>query len=186
MKRLIPFLDRIIAAGNEPDANGCWNWQDTLTKPSPSNPHAGGYGKFYVRHINGKTISRYAHNLSYMLLVVIPAMGKTADHFTDAEIVQAMNRLKKGKKEGSHTCHNRRCVNPLHQNRETHSQNMSRSKTRIHKLSDDDVREIRQTWIPGKGRTKIGNTRILAKKFGVTRTHLAAVARGREKRQVSS
>lgn len=176
MKQLIPFLNKIIASGNEPDAHGCWNWQGATTSKTAKNPSAGGYGCFSV---NGRT--RYAHNLSYLLFVVIPSMGKSPSDFTDKQILTLLDAMKgtkknKNKTEGSHLCpvKNRGCVNPLHQKRESHSENHKRSPNPggNRKLSDEQVREIRRLFVGGQR----GNRAELAKKYGVNPKTIWGVA----------
>jgi len=108
---------------SQPDANGCWNWQGAITGKTPKNEFAGGYGCF---RLGGKM--RYAHNLSYLLLEVLK--DKNLDDYTDKQILKMLDAMRKGKSkiEGSHTCQNRRCCNPDHQKRESHTDNLRRPK----------------------------------------------------------
>lgn len=46
------------------------------------------------------------------------------------------------------------------------------------KLSDEAIAIIRETYIPGCNQYNIGNARILAARFDITREHIAAIARG--------
>jgi hypothetical protein len=169
MKKLFPFLKKILDSGNEPDANGCWNWQGSISGKSQRNPHGGGYGNFAL---GGKT--RYAHNLSYLLLVVLA--GHNLDDYSDAEILEMLDAMQKNKTEGSHTCENRRCVNPLHQVRESHAAN--RRRTTKYRLTAEQVREIRAQSVKGKNTTERGNTVELAKKYGISRAYVLQLVAG--------
>lgn len=181
MKRLIPFLDAIIACSNEPDEKGCWNWQGQLSKATPKNPNAGGYGEFYIGKRNGGRV--YAHHLSHVIFTVIPAMGKTPGDFTDKEILALLDSVKKDKNEHSHTCLNRRCVNPEHIVRESHLENLKRGggKRKPRKLTDEQVLAIRRDYTPGTGRAKRGNKRELAKKYNVNPNTIWAIAQGEQR-----
>jgi hypothetical protein len=157
MEHLKQFLDKIIANSNHPDKNGCWNWQGSITGSTADNEFAGGYGNF---NVGGKT--RYAHNLSYLLLEVLK--DKNLDDYTDAQILTMLDAMRQGKSkvEGSHSCQNRRCVNPDHQIRESHTDNGRRPNGKNIKLDVVKVAEIKRLLLDGEGCYKIGP------KYGVT------------------
>jgi Zinc-binding loop region of homing endonuclease len=132
------FMDHIIGHHYEPDApdgpgapteaNGCWTWLSGVTGKAPTNKHAGGYGVF---ELAGHSV--YAHNLSHLLFNVLDSDGQKIADLSDAQTFEMLATLKQnalgGKVEGSHLCHNRRCVNPSHIQWESHSDNMKRSKS---------------------------------------------------------
>jgi len=178
MQKLLPFLNKIIGSGNEPvprfdgDKDGCWIWQGAKTGANKKT--TGGYANFSIA---GKT--RYAYNLSYVLLELLK--NENLSEYTDVAILNMVDDLRKGgKKEASHICNHRDCVNPSHQLRESHTENMRRAKTLgFQKLSDVAVREIRRRYVKDTHHPTIhtGNSKQLAAEFGVTRGYICSIAR---------
>lgn len=127
--------------------NGCWEWTATL------NTH--GYGQVWMRRkLYG------AHRVSYEIHV--------------GEIPDGMCVC--------HTCDNRRCVNPSHLFAGTHQENMKdrdnkkraivqgKGEANInHKLTEEDVREIRLRYASGF------KCRFLAKEYGVSPSRISEV-----------
>jgi Zinc-binding loop region of homing endonuclease len=144
MNLLKRYWDKIIDNSNEPDSNGCWNWQGAITGKTAKNTHAGGYGCFRL----GRKL-RYAHNLSYLLLEVLK--DKDLSKYTEKQILKMLDEMRNGKSkvEGSHTCHNRRCVNPKHQVRESHRDNGRRPNGKNIKLDAVKVAEIKRRLLDG-------------------------------------
>ncbi len=130
------FWGNVVIPDNKDD---CWEWQGSL------NHH--GYGNF--RGFSGKNDK--AHRFSYRL------------HFGEFE----------EKLEIMHLCDNPRCVNPRHLKLGTHLDNMrdmvmkGRSQrgelTNTSKLTEEMVKEIRETSLTGKYTNK-----DLSTKYGVT------------------
>ncbi|MER6557881.1 hypothetical protein ABT300_08960 [Streptomyces sp. NPDC001027] len=77
------------------------------------------------------------------------------------------------------------CINIRHLRLGTHAENMrdkleaerqARGETHgLHKLTEQDVREIRRRYLPGRGR-RGGNGRQLAEEFGVSPVTISQVA----------
>jgi len=86
-----------------------------------------------------------------------------------------------------HTCDNPPCCRPSHLFLGTHIVN-HRDKARKlrapHKLSNDQVREIRRRYVPGKNRFDLGNAQALAKEFGVTSHHVSELFRLARRKEV--
>jgi hypothetical protein len=148
MESLGRFLSNIIGHNYEPDApdgpgaptkpDGCWTWLGGTTGKSKANPASGGYGQFILAGHNV-----YAHNVSYLLFVALK--GENYDAYSDEDIWQQINAiLSSGELEGSHLCHNRRCVNPAHIAWESHSDNLKRTiRKNGKKLNSAQVAEIK-------------------------------------------
>lgn len=137
---------RIYAPPGDPDE--CWNWTRALSK---------GYGNISV---DGK--SRSAHIVAWELA-------------NDRKLPAGMMIL--------HTCDNPPCCNPAHLVLGTHTKNMvdmvARSrqargtKQGSSKLTEDEVREIRELHASGLGYRKI------AKQYGVVRSTIEVIVRGK-------
>ena len=118
---------------------------------------ASGYGKF---KIDGKSVQ--AHRVAYQI-----STGKSAEGFLV-----------------THTCDNKKCVNPDHLRLGTHSSNaieayergpLALRKGELHhraKLSAQQVVEIRNLYKSGIGYKK------LAKKYGVDRVSIRSIVKG--------
>lgn len=150
-KRFWSKVDRI-------SDEACWPWRGSTVPPW-------GYGKLTIRGHGQR-----AHRVSYEL---------------------AYGPIPKGLFV-CHKCDNPGCVNPKHLFLGTHSDNMrdcvrkGRHSTQVNpllrsgpnngmsKLSEEAVRVIRETNVPGY----FGNSAKLAKKYGVTSDYVRAVARG--------
>lgn len=86
-----------------------------------------------------------------------------------------------------HTCDQPRCVNIEHLVAGTQKQNVDDSIERgrhvrgekhgCARLTEADVRAIRDEYIPTKGR-KYGNGRMLAAKYGISSSQLSEIVRG--------
>lgn len=137
----------------------CWEWQGTR--------RANGYGRF--ARVPGD--SGMAHRYSYEL--------------HHGPIPSGLFVL--------HSCDNPPCVNPAHLRAGTHAENMAdkarrgrcNPNARTFKLTDDDVRQIRRLYLPGEHhRFSRSNATELARRFGVTREHIEAVANRRARQRV--
>lgn len=136
---------------------GCWEWQGKL--------YPNGYG---VAHVPGSPGSRYAHRVAWE-----HANGVT---LSASDLVR-------------HTCDNRRCVNPDHLEIGTHQDNMNDMVARgrsprgarnaAHKLSEDDVRAIRKSYLDGEMQKSI------AERFGVSRSAVCCIVNGSAWRHVA-
>lgn len=160
------WLQKIAAANTRPlevrfwakvrKSDGCWTWT--------GRPNESGYGSIRPNPTEmGHPLPKVlAHRLSWQL------------HF--GTIPDGL--------EVCHTCDNPPCVNPGHLFLGTHADNIEdmRRKGRARsangsahtsaKLTDEAVREIRRTNRPG------GNTRELARRFGVTSKTIRRIAVG--------
>lgn len=139
-------------------ATECWDWTASIAST--------GYGQF---NLGGK-ITR-AHRVSYML---------HKGPITDGLWVL-------------HKCDVRSCVNPDHLFLGTHHDNdMDREakgrgrnggnlhitigeKHGQHKLTEPEVKAIRQAYIPGFNSASRGNSLALAKEYGVSRTQILRI-----------
>jgi len=89
-----------------------------------------------------------------------------------------------------HSCDNPSCVNPLHLFLGTAADNAmdmirkNRQANGAHKLSPDEVREIRLLYERGRGGGGYGNSRLLAEKYGVDQTVIQAVAQGKRYKHI--
>jgi hypothetical protein len=196
VNKLNLYLDKIIAASNEPDEKGCWNWQGAKTTPSPRNLHAGGYGAFQIA---GK--KRYAHALSFLVFKVLsdPPNAVSAkpplSQYTDAEVLALLDASSVKGTDHSHLCHNRGCVNPEHVVRESHSKNMQRrwdkqvsklkyvitKKYRCRcKLKPSQVEEIAKRVADGEAQYK------LAKEYKVSQSTVSKIRYGKYKTQTEA
>lgn len=131
---------------------GCWKWLSATIQ--------NGYGVFYL---NGKT--EYAHRLAWeMKNGPIPA-GK----------------------EICHSCDIKTCVNPRHMFLGTRQDNMqdaiskgrfcSGTKSHLHKLTDEQVIEIRRTYSrPSYGKS---NAKELAAHYNINRGMIENIVAGR-------
>jgi len=143
--------------------DGCWLWQKSC------GGH--GYGQFYAERRKPIATHRFAWTL------------------TNGPIPDGLHVL--------HHCDNKRCVRPSHLFLGTQSDNMrdmcakgrhARHSTRgedagTAKLTETAVRDIRRRLVRGT-RQAPGNTRDLAKQYGVTTQAVCAVASKRTWRHV--
>jgi hypothetical protein len=135
--RAIPPADRFWKLVDKSDPDGCWTWTGYINR--------GGYGKFLLR--DRKPVS--AHRFAYELI-----HGPIPDGLSVC-----------------HTCDNRNCVRPDHlflgtpaenaSDRDTKGRWSSGPKRHSAKLTESDVREIRQLAASGMPQSDIG------KRFGV-------------------
>lgn len=88
--------------------NGCWWWMDSRNRE--------GYGLFALAAGLAGQKSTLAHRASYEHFIGPIPEGKGLDHTCH----------KKGECRGGPTCHHRRCVNPLHLEPVTQSENTKR------------------------------------------------------------
>jgi hypothetical protein len=143
------FWMRVDRSGG---ADGCWPWLGQIS--TSGHP----YGRFYSQR------RKYwlAHRLSW--------------HLTNGPIPEGLFVM--------HRCDNPRCVNPSHLQLGTHAENMADAsrKGRMRglqgtaspaaKLTDDAVREIRRAHAAGEPDAD------LARRFGISKTHVGRVVRG--------
>lgn len=144
-----PFILRLVRELDRTDrSSGCWEWQGTIART--------GYGQMRLR--NEATL--LAHRLSYEL------------HY--GPIADGMCVL--------HRCDNRRCVNPDHlflgtkgdNNTDRHTKgrsNYARGEQRSKKLTDADVRmirELRDLGVPLKE---------IARRYGIVESHVSQIHR---------
>lgn len=108
-----------------------------------------GYGRGYHPDL---MVTKYAHRLSFEMFF----------GYEPKEIL--------------HSCDNRACVKPTHLSDGTHTQNMrdmaAKGRGATAKLTPDDVRHIREAYIPGRG----GNNGKLQKMYGVSRHTIRQIA----------
>lgn len=144
-------VDRFWLNVDKRDSDECWPWTAGV------NIHRGGYGRFWLKRIPYRT-NRMAYWLHYG---IDPA-----------------------EQDACHSCDNPPCCNPVHLFRGTRADNlddMTRKGRRIRgeqhgiaKLTEDQVREIRRSYVP----RKIGSNQ-LAKRFGVCPMTILNVVKGK-------
>lgn len=89
-----------------------------------------------------------------------------------------------------HACDNRKCVNPAHLFLGTAADNArdmfvkNRQSNGGRKLTPEEVRDIRIRYKRGRGRIIHGNSRALAREFGVDQSVIQAVAQGKRYKHI--
>lgn len=159
------FADRFWAKV-EQRAIGCWIWTAALGN-DPRGGKRNSYGQFWVgSKADGTGRMAFAHRVAWEL--------------STGPIPEGMKVL--------HHCDNPACVRPSHLFLGTQVHNMidmvakgrANRPTGIRhycaKLTDDQVREIRKLYRPGKHCAERGNAIELAHQFGVTRGTIIDVA----------
>lgn len=156
------IIEKFMTSVSKPNGEeGCWIWTGYLGKRRNKN-----YGYFHL--IKGECL---AHRASYMLF--------------KGPIPEKLQIL--------HNCDNPPCVNPNHLYAGTAQDNVDdrekrgRSKHAIKeshgraKLTEENVKEIRSTYIPnlsaGRGGLKINSQQYFANKYGVTKRVIRLILR---------
>lgn len=136
--------------------DGCWTWKSWVL--------GNGYGQF----------SSGSNKTGYHVLA-----HRAAWVFTNGPVLEGLQVL--------HRCDNPPCCRPSHLFLGTHivnHQDKARKLRAPHKLSNDQVREIRRRYVPGKNRFALGNAQALAKEFGVTSHHVSDLFRLARRKEV--
>lgn len=152
-------IERFWSHVNRRGENDCWEWTAALSEH--------GYGHFNLWR-NGKTVNLKAHRVAWQIV-----RGPIPDGLF-----------------ACHSCDNPRCVNPKHLFLGTQDDNMAdmarkgrnldhRPRVKgeghpLHKLSSDDVAEIRRVYAAG-GVTQ----RELGKRFGVSQARVQMIVTGK-------
>lgn len=156
---------------------GCWDWS--------VHRQTGGYGQFRYNNHN-----LLAHRASYAVFSSLYSMSEENE---EIRFMKAMEAIR-----GSlvmHSCDNPSCVNPDHLGLGTNMDNSRDAarkgrlyfqqphanfwftrKTRVKKLTDDDVRAIRASREP---------LAVLSKRFKVSMGNISLIRRGRRKQLVA-
>jgi len=150
----------------ESNALGCWAWRGARAS-DPRGGKQNSYGQFWVGSKADKTgRMAFAHRVAWELV--------------NGPIPEGMKVL--------HHCDNPACVRPSHLFLGTQVHNMvdmvakgraNRATGTRHygaKLTDDQVRQIRALYRPGKNRADRGNAIELAHQYGVSRGTITDVA----------
>jgi hypothetical protein len=156
---LVPLAERLWSR-YEVGANGCWNWTGTISTT--------GYGQIGA---GGRSAGLLHTNRAAWLV-------------THGEIPDGLFVC--------HSCDNRRCINPAHLFLGTHADNMRdmREKGRgakgdrlpHTKLTDEQVRDIRDRYVLKYGPPKRGgrrsNAQELAAEFGISQVYVSQLVHG--------